>query len=157
MKQPMPISMSSIGNIWTEIGDEDVSQKRREIVSSITIFDEFSEGLTGIEHYSHLFVLFWMHRVAPKHSMLSHPRGDPAIPLTGVFASRGPRHPNPIGLAVVELMDRNETTLKVRRLDAYNGTPVLDIKPYDHYDVFPDIKVPKWFHTRAMARNADLG
>ena len=52
--------------------------------------------------------------------------------------------PNPIGLAVVDLLGISGNRLTVRRLDAYAGTPVLDIKPYDHYDVFEDIRVPDW-------------
>ena len=157
MEQPMPISMSPIGIIQTEIGDEDVSRVRRKIVSSITVFDEFAVALTGIENYSHLFVLFWMDRIKSNDSMLSYPHRDRSLPLTGVLASRGPNHPNAIGLAVVELMERNAAILTVRRLDAYDGTPVLDIKPYDHYDLFPDIQVPEWFRARAMARRVDPG
>jgi tRNA (adenine37-N6)-methyltransferase len=86
-----------------------------------------------------------------------HPRGDETLPLTGVFAARGRNHPNPIGLAVVELLERDGPHLTVKRLDAYDGTPILDIKPYDHYDVFTEIEVPAWFRERAMAGKDDLG
>jgi tRNA (Thr-GGU) A37 N-methylase len=77
-----------------------------------------------------------------------HPRGDDALPLTGVLASRGRGHPNPIGLAVVDLCKVDRLRLTVRRLDAYDGTPVLDIKPYDRYDAYTDIRVPEWLRLR---------
>ena len=86
---------------------------------------------------------------------MSHPRGYPALPLGGLFAARGRNHPNSIGLAVVELIERTGAVLTVRRLDAYDNTPILDIKPYDDYDVFPDIKVPEWIRRRAMAGSKD--
>ena len=88
-----------------------------------------------------------MHRVnIQEYRAKIHPRGRKELPLTGVLATRGRNHPNPLGLAVVELLERNANRLKVRRLDAFNGTPIIDIKPYDPYDVFPDIRVPDWWH-----------
>ncbi len=151
------IAMTPIGVINTDVKDEEVPRKRREIVSTVRVFDEFADGLQGVEAYSHLFVLFWMDRARPPDSLLWHPRGDEKLPLTGVFAARGRNHPNSIGLAVVELLARNGAQLEVRRLDAYDGTPLLDVKPYDNYDVFSEIKVPTWFRQRAMAGKDDLG
>lgn len=156
MSKSTAIAMTSIGVINTDVKDADVPRKRREIVSTVRVFDEFADGLTGIEAYSHLFVLFWMDRARPVESLLSHPRGDHSLPLTGVFAARGRNHPNAIGLAVVELLERHGSVLKVRRLDAYDGTPLLDLKPYDSYDAFADIEVPTWFRERAMAGKDDL-
>jgi tRNA-methyltransferase O len=69
------------------------------------------------------------------------PRERTDLPLIGVLATRGRQCPNPIGLAVVELLERRDARLRVRRLDAYAGTPVIDIKPYDSYDVFTEIKL----------------
>jgi len=109
---------------------------------------QYEDALTGIADYSHLVVLFWMHRIAEPPPLLVHPRGDDALPLTGVLASRGRGHPNPIGLAVVDLCKVDRLRLTVRRLDAYDGTPVLDIKPYDRYDAYTDIRVPEWLRLR---------
>ena len=156
MSKPTAIAMTPIGVINTDVKDEEVPRRRREMVSTVRVFDEFAHGLTGIEAYSHLFVLFWMDRARPAASLLHHPRGDETLPLTGVFAARGRNHPNSIGLAVVELLDRHGPCLEVKRLDAYDGTPLLDLKPYDHYDAFTDIEVPTWFRERAMAGKDDL-
>ena len=146
------MDLVEIGVVRTVVADEEISRRRREIVSTVEIFEEYAPALAGIEAYSHLFVLFYMHRATPPASWLVHPRGDADLPLTGVLASRGRNHPNPIGLAVVELLARDGRRLSVRRLDAYAGTPVLDLKPYDHYDVVADITVPDWFTRRMHGR-----
>lgn len=141
------IHIRPIGVVTTDVADEDVPRRRRTMVSDIITDPEYADALTGLSDYSHIFVLFWMHRAAPS-AHLVHPRGNSDLPLTGVLASRGRGHPNPIGLAVAELLGVKANTLTVRRLDAYNGTPVIDIKPYDQYDVYTDIKLPKWFSDR---------
>ena len=99
----------------------------------------------------HPIVLFYMDRSPHGGALQTHPRGDASLPLTGVFATRGRAHPNPIGLAVVDMLARDDCVLTVRRLDAWHGTPVIDIKPYDHYDVYPDPRVPAWFRARLTA------
>ena len=66
------------------------------------------------------------------------------MPLVGVFATRSPRRPNPVGLTLVELVKQDDAVLWVRGLDALDGTPVLDIKPYDDWDSAADFKVPEW-------------
>ena len=75
----------------------------------------------------------------------THPRGREDLPLVGVLATRGKARPNPIGLTVVELVERRGNVLKVKGLDAYNGSPILDIKPYDYYDIKEGIRVPAWW------------
>ena len=144
----LDLTLNVIGTVSTGVPDADVSRRRRDIESLIAIDPCYAEALTGIEAYSQLIVLFWMHRSPPLEALQVHPRGNPALPLTGVLASRGRAHPNPIGLAVVDLVGRDGNALRVRRLDAYDGTPIIDIKPYDHYDVYPDPRVPEWFHAR---------
>ena len=143
-----------IGVVETSVADVDVARQRRTMISEILIFEDFREGLMGIEAYSHIIVLFWMHRVDLPSKQVVYPRGDTNLPLTGVLASRGRGHPNPIGLAVAELIKCNEYRLTVRRLDAFHDTPVIDIKPYDRYDVFTDIRVPRWFDERNTKRQS---
>jgi len=74
-----------------------------------------------------------------------HPRGRMDMPLLGVFATRTNLRPNPIGLTLVELLKAEGNTLTVKGLDAFDGTPVLDVKPYDFWDMISDAKVPDWW------------
>ena len=144
------IELRPIGLIRTEVADADVARHRRDMVSSIELFADYAPGLLGIEAYSHLLILFALHRAAAPASMTAHPRGDLSQPAQGVFAARGRNHPNSIGLAVVELLGVDGATLRVRKLDAYDGTPLLDIKPYDSYDVVQEPRVPSWWRRRAL-------
>ena len=88
---------------------------------------EFEVGLTDIEGFSHLFVIWAFHR-SEGFELLGTPPFDDRP--HGVFATRSPRRPNPIGLTVVELLAREGSQLRVRGVDMLNGTPILDIKPY---------------------------
>lgn len=145
------IQLDPIGTVNCDVPDDQIGRRRRTLESTIVIEDRFRDALLGIEQYSHLIILFWMHRISGSASLQVHPRGDSALPMTGVLASRGRGHPNPVGLAVVDLIAVDGCRLRVRRLDAYHGTPVIDIKPYDHYDVYTDITVPSWL----LARQSD--
>ena len=118
-----------------------------DVRSDIIVRRELEPALDGIDSYSHLIVLFYMQGV-PEHEKERthvHPRGDSRYPLQGGLATRSPRRPNPIGMAVVSLMRRRRNILRVRGLDALDGTPVLDVKPYlPHYDSVPDARLPEW-------------
>jgi len=87
------------------------------------------QGLDGIQAGDKLFVLCWLH-MADRKTLRVHPRGNPAIPKRGVFATRSPDRPNPLGLCLVDVLDVKGPVLKVRGLDAVDGTPVVDLKPY---------------------------
>jgi len=116
-------------------------------LSRIEIFDEYEPALLGIEGFSHLLILYWMHKLpeGERGILRVHPRGRPDLPLVGVFASRSKARPNPIGLTVVELVGRSGRELVVRGLDALDGSPVIDIKPYIPIsDRAPRPRVPKW-------------
>jgi tRNA-Thr(GGU) m(6)t(6)A37 methyltransferase TsaA len=93
----------------------------------LDILPEFEPGLTDIEGFSHLFVL-WMFDRSSGFELLGTPPSDNRP--HGVFATRSPRRPNPIGLTVVELLQRDGPRLHVRGVDMLDGTPILDIKPY---------------------------
>lgn len=138
--------MQPIGVVRNEVPEDEVSRQRATMVSDIIIDDEWADALTGIEEYSHIFVLFWMHKKPDTPvQQLIHPRGNEAYPLSGVLATRVRNRPNQIGMAVAELIRREGNKLTVMRLDAYNGTPILDLKPYDDYDVVESVKVPQWW------------
>ncbi|HSJ26160.1 MAG TPA: tRNA (N6-threonylcarbamoyladenosine(37)-N6)-methyltransferase TrmO [Longimicrobiales bacterium] len=88
---------------------------------------EFEDGLTDIEGFSHLFVIWHFDRV-DGYDLVARPPTDDR--QHGVFSTRSPRRPNPIGLTVVELLRRDGPRLQVRGVDMLDGTPILDIKPY---------------------------
>lgn len=93
----------------------------------LEVLPEFEQGLTDIEGFSHLFVIWMFHR-AEGFALLGTPPTDDRP--HGVFATRSPYRPNPIGLTVVELIRRDASRLYVRGVDMLEGTPILDIKPY---------------------------
>jgi tRNA-Thr(GGU) m(6)t(6)A37 methyltransferase TsaA len=119
--------------------------------SEIEILEELSPALDGIEDFSHIIVLYWMHRLENVSGPLKvHPAGLIDLPLVGLFATRSPRRPNPIGLTTVRLLSRHENRLRVAGLDALDGTPVIDIKPYFPNDP-TNLRLPDWaqrWHTR---------
>ena len=139
------IFLNPIGRVKTEaVGDE---VKDKSIISQIIIRDELVEALVGVDGFSHLFVLFWLNQISSKKRMTLkvHPRGRVDLPLLGVFATRTNLRPNPIGLTLVELLKVEDNTLTVRGLDAFDGTPVLDIKPFDSWDNAEKARVPDWW------------
>ena len=101
---------------------------KHEAEGLLKISPEFEAGLTDIEGFSHLFVL-WEFDRAQGFDLVATPPTDNNRPH-GVFATRSPRRPNPIGLTVVEFLRREGSNLRVRGLDMLDGTPILDIKPY---------------------------
>ncbi len=139
--------MRSIATVRSRFTNE-VRVSRRDIVAEIVVREDLTTALTGLEEWSHLIVLFWMDQIAGKPVPLTtHPRHRTDLPEVGLFSARGPERPNPIGLAVVELLKRDKNILTVKALDAYDGTPVLDIKPYDAFDAVTELRAPQWWMT----------
>jgi tRNA-Thr(GGU) m(6)t(6)A37 methyltransferase TsaA len=99
------------------------------------IFDaDVAEGLKGIHRGDEVLLLTWLDR-ARRDVLSVHPRGDPSRPVEGVFATRSPHRPNPIGLHRVEILSIDGTRLGVRHLEALDGTPIIDVKPILSADV----------------------
>jgi tRNA-Thr(GGU) m(6)t(6)A37 methyltransferase TsaA len=119
-----------------------------KVVSRIEVKVSYNQALEGLEEYSHIVVIYWLNRTdATRMALKVHPRGDKKLPLVGVFASRSPYRPNPVGQKVVRLLRRQNNTLWVEGLDAIDATPVIDIKPYiPDYDSVVDTRVPEWNH-----------
>jgi len=118
-----------------------------EVTSEIAIKEELAECLEGLEDFSHIIVVYWMHRVPAGERPPSkvHPRGRADLPLVGLFATRAPHRPNPLGVCVARLEQRKGNILQVVGLDAIDGTPVVDIKPYmPRLDSPPDVRVAGW-------------
>jgi tRNA-Thr(GGU) m(6)t(6)A37 methyltransferase TsaA len=118
-----------------------------KIVSDIVIDGTLVEALAGLEEFSHIIVLYWMHGVAATGQVPTkvHPRGKRELPAVGLFATRSPNRPNPVGKATVRLLQCQGNILKVEGLDAIDGTPVIDIKPYiPGYDSVTNAEIPQW-------------
>lgn len=139
------ICLKPIGFVKTELTEDKLRERRFD--SHLVIKKEYEQALEGIESFSHLNVIFWMHNILPaeRRTLRARPRGRRDMPLVGVFATRAPHRPNPIGLTLVELLERRGNVLKVKGLDALDGTPILDLKPYDHWDQAKRIRVPEWW------------
>ena len=98
-----------------------------DIKATVKVFDEFSEGLEDLDGFSHIIVIFHMHLVKNPH-LKAHPPWDSRE--HGVFATRSPYRPNPIGISVVRLERIDGSVLHISGVDMADGSPVLDIKPY---------------------------
>jgi tRNA-Thr(GGU) m(6)t(6)A37 methyltransferase TsaA len=138
-------NLTPIGFVRTNAVGDEVKDKNR--LSQIIIHDELAEALDGIAGFSHLFVLFWLHEISDEQrkTLKVHPRGRRDLPLPGVLTTRTMLRPNPIGLTLVELVKFEGNVLTVRGLDAFDGTPVLDVKPFDSWDMAKDARVPQWW------------
>ena len=139
------INLDPVGFVQTEAAGKEVRDKT--VISQIIFREELTEALEGIEEFSHLFVLFWLHEMSDEDRkiMKVHPRGRADMPLLGIFATRTPHRPNPIGLTRVKLINVEGNVVTVQGLDAFDGTPVMDIKPFDSWDTIEDFKVPEWW------------
>jgi len=140
--------MKPIGFVRRTSSDEDVRDK--SLVSSVVLDEGLTPALDGIEDFSHVFVIYWLHQAMDaEEPVLHHPSLQAEAQPVGIFATRAPIRPNRMGLTLVELVRREGHTLWVKGLDAYDGTPVLDIKPYPDWErgrfiVVTDFRVPEW-------------
>jgi tRNA-Thr(GGU) m(6)t(6)A37 methyltransferase TsaA len=137
-----PIAM--VKNDVKEMGRRDWDQ----VVSQLIVRPDFADALEGLKEFSHLIVLFWFHLspAGENAAHKTHPQMRQDLPLVGVFATRSPVRPNPLGMAVVKLEGHIKNVLIVTGLDALDGTPILDIKPYLPGDSVAKIEVPDWVH-----------
>ena len=147
-----PMILKAIGTVSNKVKQAPGADYNwQEVVSQITVDSSLTEALDGLEEFSHITVLYWMHQVKATTKMPTkiHPMGKPELPLTGLFATRSPYRPNPIGQTTVRLLKRQGNILTVAGLDAINGTPVIDIKPYlPGYDSSINATVPSWIPNR---------
>ena len=140
-----PVSVRPIGVVRNGVRESRMDGWE-QLKSDILIRDELTGMLDGIEGYSHIIVVFAFDKV-PESAQKDriHPRGDARLPEQGVLATRSQVRPSPIGVSVVKLLRRRHNVLRVEALDAIDGTPVLDIKPYfPNYDAVPTAGIPEW-------------
>ncbi len=148
MANDSPImTVKAIGIVRNKIREAPPLSRRDwgKIVSEIVIDDSLTEALHGLEEFSHIVVLYWMHRIPQGEVPLKvHPMSRKELPLVGLFATRTPNRPNRIGKTTVRLLERRGNILRVKGLDALDGSPIIDIKPYIPRDDLLDAKVPQW-------------
>ena len=127
--------------------------------TALDILPRWSEALSGIEAYSHLYVIFWLDRARRPRTPRAHvPEGRVGLPVVGLFATRTPRRPNPIGVAAPRLLRREGAALWVTGIDAWPGTPILDIKGYaPRDDLRPDASVPDWLERLWAMHDSERG
>jgi tRNA (adenine37-N6)-methyltransferase len=143
----------AIGVVQTNASDDEVRNRKPGQESTIEIYQEFQEALDGLAGFSHIFVLGYFHKLKPEQRgpLKVKPRGLlrlgfklEDLPLIGVLALDSPTRPNPIGLSLVRLVKLDKTKLLVTDLDLFDGTPVLDIKPYQKIYRVEDYTLPSW-------------
>jgi len=148
MRRLKPIGI--IHTPYKKDGEAPHQAYRSKEVGEIEVFKGYEEGLKDIEGFSHLIILYMFHKsvkrsIKKEHylnsfGLLVKPYLDDAP--RGLFATRSPNRPNPIGLTIVELLERKGNILKVRGIDMLDGTPLLDIKPYvSKFDQKNNVKI----------------
>jgi tRNA (adenine37-N6)-methyltransferase len=145
----MEFTMKSIGVIHSPFTDKKqtpIQSARSQAIGQVEVYPEFVEGLQDTEGFSHLILLYAFHQ---SEGYLLHVKPFLDDQLRGLFATRHPCRPNPIGLSIVRLTARHGNVLEIEGVDVLDGTPLLDIKPYvPDFDVRDDTRVG-WYETRS--------
>ena len=115
-----------------------------DVVSEIVIDPKYMEALYRVEEFSHIYILFYFHKMDRPFRMKIHPTGNPEYPLMGAFATRTPNRPSRIGLTICKLLSRKDNVLIVKGLDAFDGSPILDIKPFTSAPRENEVTFPDW-------------
>jgi len=144
----MDYKMRPIGVIhspFTEKSETPIQPSRSQSIGKVELFPPFADGLQDIEGFSHLILLYVFHRSA-EYSLQVTPFLDDQT--HGLFATRYPCRPNPIGLSIVRLISRDANVLEIEGVDVLDGTPLLDIKPYmPEFDIRQNVRAG-WYETR---------
>ncbi|MGC9148312.1 MAG: tRNA (N6-threonylcarbamoyladenosine(37)-N6)-methyltransferase TrmO [Sulfolobales archaeon] len=149
----MIIELRPIGFIITRYSDDQIRSSWEGVEGYIEIFEQYVAGLRGIEDFSHIIVIAYLHKVTEhqRKTLIVKPRRAVRLgfsledlPEIGVFASDSPHRPNPIALSILELIKVDRNILYVKNLDLFDGTPVLDIKPYTPSRRIDNVRIPSW-------------
>ena len=130
MEEQPSLELNPIGIIHSPYRDREQAPRQgsgREEICQVEVFRQFEQGLKDIEQFSHIILIYWLHKSAGYHLLVTPPGNSKP---RGLFTTRSPNRPNPLGLCVVELVAREGRILRVRGLDAIDESPLLDIKPY---------------------------
>lgn len=142
----MEFKLHSIGIVHSPV-KEGVDHDWGEVLSEVHVDPAYAEGLKGLSDFSHCILIFYMDRSSfdPETDLIRRPQGREDMPETGIFSQRAKHRPNPIGITAAGILSVKGNILKVKGLDAIDGTPVLDIKPYfPVYDMRPEARTPEW-------------
>lgn len=157
--RPVGVVRSALTTPFLGTGDADlelqarlekIREQHREIkglVSELVIDTGLQDILEGIEDFSHIVVVYWPHLIpAGRRALLQvHPMGRKDLPVRGIFATRSPARPNPVLISTVRLLGRDGNVLKVQALEAVDGSPILDVKPYTEiYQTVVNPQFPAW-------------
>ena len=148
------IVLKPIGIIHTNASDSQIKEENNEVEAVVEIFPEFEEALEGLDGYSHLLIISYLHKLRPDQIgfLKVKPRrltrkgfSLEELPTLGVFALDSPTRPNPIALTLVRLHKRDHKKLSVTGIDLFDGTPVIDLKAYQpDYDA-KKYSMPEWY------------
>jgi tRNA (adenine37-N6)-methyltransferase len=140
------IELKPIGQVSSPV-NEKVDENWGGVISRVLLLPEYAGGLRGLRDFSHALIVTYLHQARyekDKH-LQRRPRGLKSIPQVGIFSQRAKDRPNTIGVTAVKIIALGDDYLEIQGLDAINGTPVLDIKPYfPQYDKIDDSTVPEW-------------
>lgn len=156
------IILYPIGYIRTSCSDEAVRSSVEGVEGFIEVLESYAEGLEGIGEFSHIIVVAYLHKIQGRAwSLKVRPKGPlkhgvplEELPLIGVFSTNSPYRPNPIAVSVLRVIRVENNKIYVSHLDLYDGTPVLDIKPYtpDKHVDYSELKVPRWLKKEFFLR-----
>ena len=138
LSDSISIQLFPIGYVKRESSTED--ERDRSLTARIIIDEKIAPALVGIEDWSHVYIIYYMHQQSTDRAEWT---------TEGLLAARSPKHPNSLGLTLVELLKREDNILLVRGLDACDGSPVLDIKPYPDWEkgrwlIVKEFRAPAW-------------
>lgn len=148
------IILKPIGQVRTKATEADLRGEQTDLEGELEIYPEFESALEGVDGYTHLFVICYFHKLRPDQvgPMQVKPRRLvkrgfklDELPVLGVFALDSPSRPNPIGLTLVRLLEREGRRLRVKGIDYFDGTPILDIKGYRPEYRVEEFDLPAWY------------
>jgi tRNA-Thr(GGU) m(6)t(6)A37 methyltransferase TsaA len=149
------LALRPIGRVVKGLPPGEQGDRWETEVAELEIEPAWAGALDGIEAFTHIWVVWWLDRFeSPPDALRVRPERKEELPLVGIFATRSPHRPNPIALTAVRLLERHGPLLRVEGLDAYEGTLILDIKPYlRRGDMIPEAQMPDWLER--LWRNHD--
>lgn len=160
------VRLKPIGFVKHRYSDEEVKNSLSGVDAVIELLPEYSEGLKGLEGFSHIIIIAYLHKVSEEQRKvlqvkprgLARRLGAPldTLPTVGVFATCSPHRPNPIAITIAKLVKTEKNKLYVENIDLYNQTPVLDIKPYTPNRCIEGATVPKWIQNPSSAESKKL-